>query len=321
MSLSVTVGIPTCNNEATIRETLRQLVEGTRPPDRILVVDASTDRTPKIVDEVAAESQVPIDRYEQSDRGRGVGAARQDIYDRFEGDVLACLDTNVRVDADWLAERVRFHEEHPEYDVLSSAPLSDVDGPVDDPKRGFYFQQANCSIRAAALDRVGGWDPWLPRGEDWDMGIRLWRAGARVYARSDLHGDQMVEESQTLSKTLGRPSSVAFLRKYGGWYLRFHPTHPLGDALSIVGLLALVATPLLLVLAPVLALGTAGLAAGLTALYLWLKLVPHREAWRPRLRDLHRTPRFFLLGYTALREFAAGDRPWNRGGLDGETTE
>lgn len=319
--VSVTVGIPTRNNADTIEETLRVLVEQTRPPDRVVVVDASTDETPAIVEEVAAGSDVPIDCYEQSDRGRGVGAARQDIYEHFDADLLACLDTNRRVPDDWLERRVEFHRDN-EYDVLSSTPLPDWDGPVEDPRRGFFLQQANCTVTRAALDRVDGWDPWFPRGEDWDMQIRLWRSGATAYARSDLHGEAIVEsEGNALGKAMSRPSSVAFLRKYGPWYARFHPEHPAGDAASVCSLVALLAAPLLLAVSPLAAALALALVGALAFAFVYMKNVRHRAGFDVRPGDAADVARFFLHGYTALRELRAGDFPWNHGGLDREAAD
>jgi len=317
--LSVTVGIPTRNNEDSIGETLALLLEQTRPPDRILVVDASTDRTPELIDRMASDSAVPIDRYDQPERGRGVGAARSRIYEEFEGDLLACLDTNRRVERDWLERRVAFHRDHPEYDILSSTAHPDWDGPVTDPKQPFFLKQANCTLRSEALDRVRGWDPWFPRGEDWDMRIRLWRSGATAYARSDLHGEAIVEDdTSAVRKRTGRPSSVAFLRKYGAWYLRFHPVHPAGDLLSVVALVALACVPFL-ALVSALASGLAlALVVALTAAYVHVKESDVRGVLDPREITATAVLSFFVLGVTAVREFAAGDHPWNYGGVEGE---
>lgn len=316
--LSVTVGIPTYDNADTIETTLRQLVEGTRPPDRIIVVDASTDATPEIVERVAAETDVRIDCYRQSDRGRGVGAARQDIYKRFDGDLLACLDTEFTVDDDWLEQHVEFHRDHPEYDVLSAADNRGVDGPITDPKVSHFFQQKNCSLKREILERVGGWDPWFPRGEDWDMQIRLYRAGAKAYAKSSLEATPMHDGSPFVAfqKTRGRPSSVAFLRKYGLWYARYHPEHVLGDVASVgaTGLLLFV-LPLVVALPPV------GLLALLFAVapvvpYLYLKYIRHRDDGFRR-EDVILAARFYLLGWTAVRELLRErDHDWNMGGVE-----
>lgn len=314
MATTVTVGIPTYNNEDTIRETIEQVLDGTRPPDRVLIVDASTDRTTEIIEDVNSKTETPIHWYEQSERGRGVGAARQDIYERFQGDILACLDTNLRVDEEWLENRVNFHKSNPEYQILSASEIDNVDEEVTNPKLGHFFTQANCSITSEGLDMVDGWDPWLHRGEDWDMGIRLWCAGARSYAKSELDGSRMIEETMTFGKWLARPSSVAFLRKYGLWYARYHPTHVLGDISSIVGSIALFVGVTLSFVSPVLGLLSLAVAVGLAFLYLYVKKVPHRDGWL-RWSDADEVIRFFLLGYTAIREFKAGDFPWNDTGF------
>ncbi|WP_255149713.1 glycosyltransferase [Halorarius halobius] len=317
--LFVTVGIPTCDNADTVGRTLRSLLDAERQPDRILVVDASSDDTPEVIERVAAEYDVPVDCYRQSDEGRGVGAARQDIYERFDGDLLACLDTEVAVDDDWLAEHVAFHREHPDVDVLSAAPMAGVDGPVTDPKRGFWFQQANCTVKREALARIDGWDRWLPRGEDWDAQIRLWRSGADAYARSDLDGESMTDETpaESLRKTWGRPSSVAFVRKYGRWYVGFHPEHVLGDVGSVGALGLLVLGLFALPTFPPLGLVMLALAALPTLPYLYLKKVKHRDGGFIR-EDAYDAARFYLLGVTAARELLVGtDRPWNYGGCDG----
>ena len=314
MALSVTVGIPTPNNAETIRETLAQLLMGNRVPDRIQIVDASTDETPETIERVASETAVDIRCADQQETGRGVGAARQQIYHQFEGDILACLDTNIRVDETWLQRRVQFHARHPEYDVLSATPLADADGEVRDPKRGYYFNQNNCSITRGALDRVNGWDPWFQRGEDWEMGIRLWRSGARMYAMHELDGEPMTPDSlsEDVRKAANRPSSVAFLRKYGLWYLTFHPTHVLGDVASV----ALVLAPVLAAVSPALTLGSVLVSVLLTTAFLYFYFVPHRNGSLLRLSDVRKIPHCYLFGYTAFRELRAGDFPWNCGGLD-----
>jgi glycosyltransferase involved in cell wall biosynthesis len=91
--VSIAVGIPTMNTAATIRETLESLVDQTRQPDRIIVVDASTDETPEIIEEFAEQTDVIITLRRQSETGRGVGSAQQEIYDASTEDILACLDT------------------------------------------------------------------------------------------------------------------------------------------------------------------------------------------------------------------------------------
>lgn len=318
--LTFAVGIPTYNNEATIRETLESLINQTRKPDRIIIVDASTDRTPDIVEDVAAETDVPIDYIRQSDRGRGVGAARQDIYEHLKEDVLGCLDTQKRVNDDWVEQRVRFHGKNPEYDILCGAMASDdVDRPVTDVKDSFFLRQSNCSIRRAALKRVGGWDPSMARGEDWDLRIRLWRSGSRSFVKGSLSCEFIEKDTAktTLTKIFERPSSVNYFRKYGTWYVKFHPIHVLGDIASTVSLLALIlAATLLFVWVPG-ALAVLTIPAIGAPTYLYLKSFRERGSLSDlRLIHLVVMMRFFILGISALREIVyRRSEEWNYSGF------
>jgi len=319
--LSIAVGIPTANNEATIRETLESLVNQTVQPDRIIVIDASTDATPEIVRAVDEETEAPIELHKQSSRGRGVGGARQDIYELLEEDVLACLDTQKRAGSDWVAKRLEFHHKHPEYDILSGIRSGDrIDRPAEGPKDMAFLLQSNCSIRKSALDRVEGWEPWLARGEDWDLRIRLWTSGAKSYIKSDLGCDVIERDDlkSTFWKHLRRPSSAQFLRKYGIWYLRFHPIQPLGDIASLCSLIAIPVALLLGAfwspLALLLLLGP--LLGSLT--YLYMRYENHPSGLTDlRLVHFVFAARFFVLGYTMVRAIVqSGDHEWNYGGFD-----
>lgn len=322
--ISIAVGMPTMDTAATIRETLESLIDQTRQPDRIIVVDASTDETPEIIGNVAEETDVTITLLRQSETGRGVGGARQEIYEALSEDVLACLDTQKRVAEDWVETRLRFHSEHPEYDVLSGVRTEGepIDRPAEGVKDPYYLRQSNCSITKEALDRVSGWDPWMARGEDWDLRIRLWRAGVQSWVKSDL-GCEFIElddPTDVITKILDRPSSVDYLRKYGLWYARFHPVHVLGDAASLVSLLVLVVAPLLAAVGSIAALGLLVVPVLGAATYLYVKTFRGRR----RLRDfefihLFVLPRFFVLGITAAQQLLGGrDYDWNYGGFDSQ---
>ena len=318
--LSLAVGIPTANNESTIRETLESLVDQTVQPDRIIVVDASTDETPDIVRAVNEETIVPIELHKQSSRGRGVGGARQDIYELLEEDVLACLDTQKRVGSQWIAKRLKFHRECPEYDILSGTQ-SDVNRPAEGVKDTDFLRQSNCSIRKSALDRVNGWDPWMARGEDWDIRIRLWTSGAQSYIKGDLSCEfiERDDPKSTFRKILNRPSSVEFLRKYGIWYIRLHPIHPLGDIISLCSLVVIPFSLLLgAVWSPLALLLLLGPFLGSLA-YLYMKATTFGS---PRsltdLRPFHAiiAVRFFILGYTMARQIIKySDHDWNYSGF------
>lgn len=324
-NLSIAVGIPTANSEDTIRETLESLIDQTVSPDRIIVVDASTDSTPDIIQEVDSETPIPIECHEQSNEGRGVGDARKDIYSLLEEDILACLDTQKRVGSEWIEKRLNFHCENPEYDILSGISSDDnIDRPANGPKDTNFLRQSNCSIRKSALDRVDGWDQWMRRGEDWDLLIRLWTSGAQSYIRSDL-ACEFIEEDDTVTaftKILGRPSSINYLRKYGRWYISFHPLHVGGDIASAVSLGLLPISILFGVFWSPVAFALLLVPVFCAGFYTYQKVFCG-DTDLTDIRPQHSVLfiRFFLLGYTAIKTLIISrDHNWNMTGFNPENS-
>lgn len=324
-SIETTVGIPTMNNESTIERTLRQLQDQTLLPDRVIIVDNSSDRTPDIIREVASDVDFPIDVCQQSDYGRGVGAARAQIYDLFENDLLVCLDTENSVDNKWLETHVQFHETHPDYGVLSNSSRDDFDKAVEDPMKSEFFGQSNCSLKRSALETTKGWDPWMQRGEDWDLRIRLWTAGVNVWAKSEIATDRfdrnIVDDTTTWfrTKVFRSPSSVTFLRKYGTWYLQFHPLHTFGDLLSAISILCLLCSPIAYLIAPIALPALLGTPIALSIGFLYYKGPRKRGNFVPLKRDFTSIVVFFALGLSALYNLrrVGGHEEWNYEGFDG----
>jgi hypothetical protein len=170
------------------------------------------------------------------------------------------------------------------------------------------------------LDRVNGWDPWMARGEDWDLRIRLWRAGIQSWVCSELGCEfiEFDEPTNVITKIFDRPSSVDYLRKYGFWYARFHPVHVLGDVASLVSLLVLIVAPILAVVGSFAALGLLIVPVLGTVTYLYVKTFRGRRCLRDfEFIHLFVLPRFFVLGITAAEQLLdEGDYDWNYGGFD-----
>lgn len=326
-NLTIEVGIPTANNEDTIRTTLQSLINQRRKPDRIIIVDDSTDSTPEIVRDVARTTEIPIDLFSQS-VGRGVGGARREIYERFQGDILACIDTDNKLGASWLAEHANFHTEHSDFGILSNT--SGLNRAVSNPKDSDYFGQSNCSLTRDALQTVDGWDRWFPRGEDWDMRIRLWRAGVNSYAKREINtttqqigtegeGTLVERVSLWVSKKISAPSSAYFLKKYGSWYLQFHPKHVVGDLLSIFSLLSVVLSPLLLVFGyPLLTLVSVGMPLLFSVVYAYHKGPRKRAGLDLQKDDITAIPIFFVLSVSFMSSLVAlsfNEFDWNYAGV------
>lgn len=327
--LVIEVGIPSANNKHTIRETLESLTKQSRKPDRIIIVDNSTDSTPEIIKRISETTEVDVDIYTQSNRGNGVGGARQDIYEKFQGDILACIDTDNKVHTDWIKEHIQFHKENPKFGILSNSDSSNE--PINDPKNSDYFGQSNCSLKKEALKNVNGWDRHFARGEDWDIRIRLWSSGVKSYATTRINEEETIGTEGKGSfikrvkmwskKKLSSPSSAFFLNKYGLWYLRFHPKHVIGDILSIISIVSIVTSSLLLLSGLYLisvALITVPILFALT--YTYYKGPKKKNRWFHR-SDFVAFPVFFILAISfisSIIELIGNDYDWNYNGFNGE---
>ena len=332
--LVIEVGIPTANNEDTIEETLETLASQNRKPDRVIIVDNSTDSTPKIVKEFSKNANLQIDLYKQSSPGKGVGRARQDIFEKFQGDVLACIDTDNILKKNWLEEHAIFHQEHTDFGILSNT--SGESREIIQPKESDYFGQSNCSLTKEALSKVEGWDPWFSRGEDWDIRIRLWRAGVKSYAKREINlaAKQIGTEGEGSffdriklwsKKKISAPSSALFLKKYGMWYVNFHPKHFVGDMLSIYSILSLILAPIIYLLGNIyLFLVFLTVPILNSMIYAYYKGPQKRQGFSLQISDFIALPIFFVLSIsfiTSLIDLMFNEYDWNYDGLDESNTK
>jgi glycosyltransferase involved in cell wall biosynthesis len=166
----VSVIIPTYNEEADIASTLDALVALDYPAKEILVVDASSDRTPEIVCEYADRGVhlLPQTR----DAGRG-GARNQGLLDA-QGEIVVCLNADVHLPADFLQEIVPHYEAGADF-VLVESEVSNVEylfprytqaqhqflHGSDDPVVEYYWTEGFSCRRDAAL-AVGGFPETVP---------------------------------------------------------------------------------------------------------------------------------------------------------------
>jgi len=101
--MTISVVIATFNRAALLAECLEHLA---RQPlaagDEVIVVDnASTDETPRVIDAARARFTVPLHHLDEPAPGKSRAIARAMTV--ATGDVLAFTDDDVNVDAGWLA--------------------------------------------------------------------------------------------------------------------------------------------------------------------------------------------------------------------------
>ena len=98
--MKITVIICTKNSEENIRRCLSSVYAQTRKPDEVIVVDGnSVDRTVQIVKEAGVDIVI-------SDRGGGLGYARQLGVEHASGELVCFIDSDTWSPPDWL-EKMR----------------------------------------------------------------------------------------------------------------------------------------------------------------------------------------------------------------------
>ena len=126
-SLGVSVIIPAYNAAETIRATLDSVLAQTRPADEILVMDdGSTDQTSEILE--AYKPKIHVFRQFNG----GVSAARNALFARAHGDLIAFLDADDIWHHAYLGVQTEMRKAHPE------AAMS-FTGHVDFAGYGDYF--------------------------------------------------------------------------------------------------------------------------------------------------------------------------------------
>lgn len=113
--LTVTVIIPAYNRADLLPETLASLLDQTRVPDEIIVVDdGSTDGTPDLL----ANYDPPVRVIRQENRG--LAGARNTGIDAAQGDLIAFLDSDDLLLPASIERRAEYLETHPAVDVVYS---------------------------------------------------------------------------------------------------------------------------------------------------------------------------------------------------------
>jgi len=170
----VSVVVPTKNSAGTIEKCLKSILEQTYPKIEVVVVDGlSRDNTRKIADELKARIVTsPSKRSEARNMGAGLS----------KGDYLLFIDSDMELDPVVIAECMEMVDRG--CDALIIPEISVGQGfwaKCRALEKSFYV--GNDLIEAArffkkmAFHAVGGFDTNLQAGEDWDISIRLRKAG------------------------------------------------------------------------------------------------------------------------------------------------
>ncbi|MBI2939493.1 MAG: glycosyltransferase [Chloroflexi bacterium] len=191
LTIGVSVIATVLNEEASVGVLLESLIEQTRPPDEIVVVDGgSQDETVEVI-ERWRRAGAPIRLVVMP--GANIATGRNRAIAAASHEIIAATDAGVRPTRNWLAELVAPFERPggEAVDVVSgffvSAPGSVFELALGattlplvdeiDPAR-FLPSSRSVAFRKAAWARAGGYPEWLDYCEDlvFDLGLRQARA-------------------------------------------------------------------------------------------------------------------------------------------------
>ncbi len=185
----VSVIVTVRNEEASIDALLDSLLQGTRPPDEIVVADGgSTDRT---VERLRARSASdPRVRTLSAPGNRSVG--RNAAAGAARSPVIACTDAGAQVESDWLERITAPFASDPDVDVVAgfyrpegrtwferAAGVVSAPRLVEVRRDRFLPSTRSVAFRKAVWESVGGFDVRWDHNEDTPFALALRRAGHR----------------------------------------------------------------------------------------------------------------------------------------------
>ncbi len=208
--------IPVRNGEDLIADCIASVLACDYPPERreILVVDnGSTDATAQVI------RRHPV-TYLHEPR-RGVSNARNCGIAEARGEVLAFIDGDCIADPSWLTELSRPFTD-PEVGCVAGelrhAPATTLAERQATRLLGAwqryavnsnppYAITANAAYRASVFERIGPFDPRMPRAQDVELGLRF-----------SEHGELKLHySSRALVHHRHRSTQRAFFRQQLGW--------------------------------------------------------------------------------------------------------
>lgn len=227
--ICLSVIIPVYNCERFLAEAVRSVFAQTLLPTEIIVVDdGSTDSTPQIVADLAADPPVPICYVHQANQGPA--AARNHGLRIARGEFIAFLDADDLWLPDKLQQQVIYLQAHEEVAFVICHMEVFLEPGTAWPKgrsRAHCDQQLPAMlpsallVRKQALDVVGEFDPTYFIGEDTDWFFRARHAGMAigivpgVYLRRRLHQANLSRSPTACSQAFLRAIRASVVRQRG----------------------------------------------------------------------------------------------------------
>lgn len=192
----ISVIIPSYNCADFLSESVNSVFTQSFADLEIIVVDdGSTDNTSEVMSQYESDPRI---RFIQQ-QNRGLPAARNAGVAESRGEYIAALDADDALEPTALEEMLaatrNAHASWCIIDILkfweNYTEIQRTQLPADGLKFGILredFIRRAMFLNKSALERVGLWDPEMKMREDWDLNIRLIRAGEKhVYLPRPLY--------------------------------------------------------------------------------------------------------------------------------------
>lgn len=194
----VSAVVPCYNNAAFVGEAVQSLLQQSRSPNEIIIVDdGSTDGSQEMLQELEQSNKIIKVFY--NDRNRGIPYTRNRLIAELHPDskYMVILDADDVAHPDRIKEQVSFLEDNSEYGLVGSAitvinDVGEVIGVREYPsahnaivRTALHFNpiaQSAVTIPTAVLRQVGVYDLKLRRVQDYDLWLRIMRAGYLVHS-------------------------------------------------------------------------------------------------------------------------------------------
>jgi glycosyltransferase involved in cell wall biosynthesis len=175
------------NEERSLPQLLDSLLAQSRPPDEVVIADGgSTDGTREIL--TAYSSRLKLVRVDCP--GSNISQGRNAAIERAHGEIIACTDAGVRLEANWLEELGKPFGEGA--DVVSGFFVPDPHGVFetalaattlpalrDVKPESFLPSSRSVAFKKSSWKTVGGYPEWLDYCEDVVFDLALRSAGCR----------------------------------------------------------------------------------------------------------------------------------------------
>ena len=195
MGPKVTIGVCVKDSEKTIRESVESIINQKYPAEliQVIIVDGcSKDKTLSIINSATSKTCMIVETY--SDKGEGLGTARQIVVNNAKGKYVIFVDGDVKLFSDFVRNHVKFMEENPGIGVAFGTPMLQ-EGTLIATVWDLSTYAAGGSIgtgaaifRSEFLRQVGGFDTKIKgASEDRDLFVRFrlhgWQVSVNESAR------------------------------------------------------------------------------------------------------------------------------------------